>query len=125
MECAEAMRRFGSKVTVNERNARLLHREDKDVTEELQRILEEEGVKFELNAGLRRVSGKSGQSVKVVIEQNGKEKTIAGSHLLVAAGRRAKTEGLGREVAGGKVAVNGTIQGGEDLATAAPDGWVI
>ena len=86
VEFAQAMRRFGSKVTVIERNARVLHREDTDVTEELQRILEEEGVKFELNALVRRVSGKSGRSVKVVIERGGKAKTIAGSHLLVAAG---------------------------------------
>jgi pyruvate/2-oxoglutarate dehydrogenase complex dihydrolipoamide dehydrogenase (E3) component len=125
VEFAQAMRRFGSKVTVIERNARVLHREDEDVTEELQRILEEEGVKFELNAGLRRVSGKSGQSVKVVIEQNGKEKTIAGSHLLVAVGRVPNTEGIGLELAGVKLTANGTIQVDEHLATTASDVWAI
>ena len=125
MEFAQAMRRFGSKVTVIDRNTRVLHREDDDVTEELQRILEEEGVEFALNARLLRVSGKSGQSVKVVIEQNGKEKTIGGSHLLVAAGRVPNTEDIGLELAGVKLTANGYIQVDEHLATTAPGVWAI
>ena len=125
VEFAQAMRRFGSKVTVTERNARVLHREDDDVTEELQQILEEEGVKFELNAQVKGVTGKSGRSVKLVIEQEGKEKTIAGSHLLVAAGRVPNTEGIGLELAGVKLTANGYIQVDEHLATTAPDVWAI
>jgi len=125
LEFAQAMRRFGSKVTVIDRNARVLHREDDDVTEELQRILEEEGVEFALNARLRRVSGKSGQSVKVIIEEGGKEKTIGGSHLLVAAGRVPNTEGIGLELAGVKLTANGYIQVDEHLATTAPGVWAI
>lgn len=125
VEFAQAMRRFGSKVTVIERNVRVLHREDEDVTEELQRILEEEGVEFALNARLLRVSGKSGKSVKVVIEHNGKEKIIAGSHLLVAAGRVPNTEGIGLELAGVKLTANGYIQVDEHLATTAPGVWAI
>ena len=125
VEFAQAMRRFGSKVTVIERNARVLHREDDDVTEELQRILEEEGVKFELNALVKRVSGQSGQSVKVVIERGGKKKTIGGSHLLIAAGRVPNTEGIGLEQTGVKLTANGYIQVDEHLATTAPDVWAI
>jgi pyruvate/2-oxoglutarate dehydrogenase complex dihydrolipoamide dehydrogenase (E3) component len=125
LEFAQAMRRFGSKVTVIDRNARVLHREDDDVTEELQRILEGEGVEFALNARLRRVSGKSGQSVKVVIEQGGKEKTIGGTHLLVAAGRVPNTEGIGLELAGVELNAKGYIQVNEYLATTAPGVWAI
>jgi len=125
LEFAQAMRRFGSKVTVIDRNARVMHREDDDVTEELQRILEEEGVEFALNARLRRVSGKSGQSVKVVMEQGGKEKTIGGSHLLVAAGRVPNTEGIGLELAGIQLTTKGYIQVNEHLATTAPGVWAI
>jgi len=125
LEFAQAMRRFGSKVTVIDRNARVLHREDDDVTEELQRILEEEGVEFELNARVKSVSGKSGQSVKVVIEQGGEEKTIGGSHLLVAAGRVPNTEGIGLELAGVQLTAKGYIQVDEHLATTAPGVWAI
>jgi pyruvate/2-oxoglutarate dehydrogenase complex dihydrolipoamide dehydrogenase (E3) component len=125
LEFAQAMRRFGSKVTVIDRNARVMHREDDDVTEELQRILEEEGVEFALNARVRRISGKSGQSVKVIIEQGGKEKTIGGSHLLVAAGRVPNTEGIGLELAGVQLTAKGYIQVNEHLATTAPGVWAI
>jgi pyruvate/2-oxoglutarate dehydrogenase complex dihydrolipoamide dehydrogenase (E3) component len=125
LEFAQAMRRFGSKVTVIDRNARVLHREDEDVTDELQRILEEEAVEFVLNTRLQRVAGKSGKSVRVVIEQNGKEKTIAGSHLLVAAGRVPNTEGIGLELASVKLTANGYVQVDEHLATTAPDVWAI
>ncbi|HWN75462.1 MAG TPA: FAD-dependent oxidoreductase [Candidatus Udaeobacter sp.] len=125
LEFAQAMRRFGSKVTVIDRNARVMHREDDDVTEELQRILEEEGVKFELNARVRSVSGKSGQSVKVAIEEGGKEKTIGGSHLQIAAGRVPNTEGIGLELAGVHLTAKGYIQVNEHLATTAPGVWAI
>jgi len=125
LEFAQAMRRFGSKVTVIDRNTRVMHREDDDVTEELQRILEEEGVKFELNARVRRVSGKSGESAKVIIEQGGKEKTLRGSHLLVAAGRVPNTEGIGLESAGVQLTAKGYVQVNEHLATTAPAVWAI
>jgi pyruvate/2-oxoglutarate dehydrogenase complex dihydrolipoamide dehydrogenase (E3) component len=81
------MRRFGSNVSVIERNTRLLHREDEDVTEELRRLFEDEGVDIVVNARVKRISGKSGQSVRITIEQNGVERTLEGSHVLVAAGR--------------------------------------
>ena len=50
IELSQAMRRFGSKVSVIERNDRLLHREDEDVTEELRRLFEDEGIDVLLNA---------------------------------------------------------------------------
>ena len=67
LELAQAMRRFGSKVTVIDRNGRLLHREDDDVTEALHGLFEDEGIESALNAKIKRVSGKSGDSVTVVI----------------------------------------------------------
>jgi pyruvate/2-oxoglutarate dehydrogenase complex dihydrolipoamide dehydrogenase (E3) component len=125
LELAQAMRRFGSKVTVIDRNPRLLHREDDDVTEALQHFLEEEGVEFALSAQVRQVSGKSGKSVKITIEQGGKEKTFKGSHLLVAAGRTPNTGGLGFDLAGVKLTAKGYIQVNEHLATTAPGVWAI
>jgi pyruvate/2-oxoglutarate dehydrogenase complex dihydrolipoamide dehydrogenase (E3) component len=65
LELSQAMRRFGSKVTVIDRNDRLMHREDDDVTEALQDLFENEGIEIALNATVKRISGKSGQSVSV------------------------------------------------------------
>src|SRR5262249_18070457 len=99
LELAQAMRRFGSKVTLIDRNGRLMHREDDDVTEALQSLFEDEGINIVLNARVKRVSGKSGQAVGIVIEQDGDEKNLEGSHLLVAAGRAPDTPGNGHELA--------------------------
>jgi pyruvate/2-oxoglutarate dehydrogenase complex dihydrolipoamide dehydrogenase (E3) component len=91
LELSQAMRRFGSRVSVIERNDRLAHREDEDVTDALRSLFEDEGIDSVLNARVKRVSGKSGRSVRIVFEQNGAEKTLDGSHLLVAAGRAPNT----------------------------------
>jgi pyruvate/2-oxoglutarate dehydrogenase complex dihydrolipoamide dehydrogenase (E3) component len=125
MEFAQAMRRFGSKVSVIDHNGRLLHREDDDVTEALQQLFEDEGIEAVLNARIARVSGKSGESVKVVIEQNGAEKTIEGTHLLVATGRIPNTKDLGLELAGVEVTDRGYVKVNERLQTTAPGVWAV
>jgi pyruvate/2-oxoglutarate dehydrogenase complex dihydrolipoamide dehydrogenase (E3) component len=83
---------------VIDRNDRLLHREDEDVSEGLRSLFENEGIDIVLNARIKGVSGKSGQAVKVLIEQKGVNKTLEGSHLLVAAGRTPNTAGIGLEL---------------------------
>src|SRR5207244_309518 len=125
IELSQAMRRFGSKVSVIERNDRLLHREDTDVTEALRSLFENEGIDILLNAQIKRISGKSGRSVKIVLEQNGVEKTLEGSHVLVAAGRTPNTEGLTLEFAGIELTERGYVKVDERLQTTAPGIWAI
>ena len=125
IELSQAMRRFGSRVSVIERNDRLLHREDPDVTEALRSLFADEDIDTLLNARIKRVCGKSGQSVSIVIEQNGTEKTMEGSHVLVAAGRTPNTEGLGLELAGVELTDRGYLKVNERLQTTAPDVWAI
>ena len=125
IELSQTMRRFGSKVSVIERNDRLLHREDEDVTEGLRKLFEDEGIDILLNAQIKRISGKSGGSVKMVLEQNGAEKTLEGSHVLVAAGRTPNTEGLGLEFAGVELTDRGYVKVNERLQTTAPGVWTI
>src|ERR1700716_1718647 len=67
LELSQAMRRFGSKVSVIERNDRLVHREDEDVTEALRSLFEDEGIQIVLNARVKSISGKSGQSVRITV----------------------------------------------------------
>jgi pyruvate/2-oxoglutarate dehydrogenase complex dihydrolipoamide dehydrogenase (E3) component len=125
LELSQAMRRFGSKVTMIDRNDRLMHREDDDVTEALQRLFQDEGIDLVLNATVKRVSGKSGQSVRMVIEQRGAEKTLEGGHLLVAAGRSPNTDGIGLELAGVELTNRGHIRVNERLETTASGVWAI
>src|SRR5271163_3297188 len=125
LELAQGMRRFGSKVTILDRNDRLLHKEDDDVTDALANLFRDEGIEMVLNARVKRISGKSGDSVSVVVEQDGEEKTLAGSHLLVAAGRRPNTENIGLELAGVEVTDRGYLKVNERLETTAPGVWAI
>jgi pyruvate/2-oxoglutarate dehydrogenase complex dihydrolipoamide dehydrogenase (E3) component len=125
LELAQAMRRFGSSVTLIEHNAQLVYREDEDVTEALAGLFRDEGVETFLNAQIKRVTGKSGEAVQIVIEQNGAEKTLEGSHLLMATGRRPNTEGIGLDLAGIEVTERGYIKVNERLQTTAPGVWAI
>jgi pyruvate/2-oxoglutarate dehydrogenase complex dihydrolipoamide dehydrogenase (E3) component len=125
LELSQAMRRFGSKVSVIERNDRLVHREDEDVTDALRELFEDEGIDVVLNARIKRIAGKSGESASVVIEQNGVEKTLEGTHLLVAAGRTPNTQGIGLELAGVEVTDRGYVKVNERLQTTAPGVWAV
>ena len=125
LELSQAMRRFGSEVTVIDRNDRLLHLEDDDVTRGLATLFRDDGIKTVLNAGLKRIFGKSGSSVSVVVEQGGTKKTLVGTHLLVAAGRRPNTENIGLELTGVELNDRGYIKVNERLETTAPGIWAI
>jgi pyruvate/2-oxoglutarate dehydrogenase complex dihydrolipoamide dehydrogenase (E3) component len=125
VELSQAMRRFGSKVTIIGRNERLISKEDVDVSDALHSLLEDEGIDVVLNARIKSVEGESGDAVSVVIEQNGAEKTLTGSHLLVALGRTPNTEGLGLELAGVELTDRRFIKVNERLQTTAPGVWAI
>jgi len=131
LEFGQMFRRFGSRVSVVEVNDRIASREDEDVSETLQRILEEEGVAFYLGHRATRVaktaSGSSGQvGVELTIEgKDGATRTLTGTHLLVAIGRAANTEDLGLEAAGVETDKNGLIKTNGRLETNVPGVWAI
>ncbi len=125
VELSQAMRRFGSKVSVIDRNERLMSKEDEDVCAALNGLLDDEGIDVHLNAIIKSVSGKSGDSVTIVFEQNGTDQTLTGTHLLVATGRTPNTEGLGLELAGVELTDRGYIKVNERLQTTAQGVWAI
>lgn len=125
LEFAQAMRRFGSKVTIIDRNHSLLHREDEDVAEGIERLFQDEGIEMVRNARIKSVSGTSGNSVHLTLEHNGVEKSIDGTHLLVAAGRVPNTKDIGLELAGVELTENGYIKVNERLETTAPGVWSV
>jgi pyruvate/2-oxoglutarate dehydrogenase complex dihydrolipoamide dehydrogenase (E3) component len=125
VELAQAMRRFGSRVSVIGRRGRLMPQEDEDVGGALRSLLEDESIDVLLNARIKRVSGTSGDSVRVAIEQNGTERILDGSHVLVAAGRTPNTEGLNLELAGMELTDRGYIKVDDRLQTTAPGVWAV
>ncbi|HWC60848.1 MAG TPA: FAD-dependent oxidoreductase [Verrucomicrobiae bacterium] len=125
LEFAQAMRRFGSAVTIIDRNARLAHREDADVTDLLHEICTKEGIQIVTSAHITHVEGKSGNSVKLFAIRDGKEIVLDGSHLLVASGRTPNTNGIGLETAGVEITPKSFVKVNERLETTAPGVWAV
>src|SRR5215475_1463661 len=123
LEFAQAMRRFGSRVTVVDRNSRLIHREDEDISQALHQLFKDEGIDVATNTRITGVEGRSGESVKLSAARCGSAIVLKGSHILVAAGRTPNTDGIGLELAGVETAGNGYIKVNERLETTAPDVW--
>jgi pyruvate/2-oxoglutarate dehydrogenase complex dihydrolipoamide dehydrogenase (E3) component len=125
LEFAQAMRRFGSKVTIVDRNDRLLHREDKDIAGGLRSVFEDEGIGLALNSKVQHVSGTSGQSVHLSLLRDGIEEAIEGSHLLVTGARTPNTNDIGLELAGVELTHHGYIKVNERLETSAAGVWAV
>ncbi|MCU1263397.1 MAG: FAD-dependent pyridine nucleotide-disulfide oxidoreductase [Bryobacterales bacterium] len=117
LEFAQAMRRFGSRVTVVERTARVLDREDKEVSEALMRIFIDEGIELVTEAQVKEVRGRSGEQVTLHLERDGRPADLTGTHLLVATGRTPNTDGIGLEKAGVALTPRGYVQVNERLET--------
>jgi pyruvate/2-oxoglutarate dehydrogenase complex dihydrolipoamide dehydrogenase (E3) component len=100
LEMAQALRRFGSRVTVIERNGALAHREDADVSAAMEELFRDEGIEVRTGTSVGRVEGRSGESVRLRVTRGGVQETIEGSDLLVASGRTPNTDGIGLEAAG-------------------------
>ncbi|MBD3386005.1 pyruvate/2-oxoglutarate dehydrogenase complex dihydrolipoamide dehydrogenase [candidate division KSB1 bacterium] len=93
LEFGQALSRFGCEVTILDKGSQLIFREDKDIADTAQKILQNEGVAVELNAAIREVKAVDG-GVRVIYRQNEEQKSVQGSHLLVGAGRRPNTDFL-------------------------------
>ncbi|TFW18649.1 mercuric reductase [Duganella callida] len=125
IEMAQAYRRFGSKVTILESGSQLMGREDQDVADGMQRVLQDEGIEVLLNAQVSSVSGTSGDKIVVVLTTPVGERKIEGSDLLVAAGRVPNTAGIGLETANIDTNARGFIRVSEKLQTSAEGVWAI
>jgi pyruvate/2-oxoglutarate dehydrogenase complex dihydrolipoamide dehydrogenase (E3) component len=124
LEFAQMMRRFGAQVTVLERSARLLPREDEDVSDGVRAILEAEGVHFELGTECLSLA-RSGGRIVVGAACGGSREGITGSHVLLAVGRRPNTEDLGLDRAGVRTDVRGFIVVDEQCRTSADGVWAV
>ncbi len=116
LEFAQMYRRFGSEVTVVERGPRLIHREDEDISENIKTILESEGIKIRLVAECIAFE-KYGDKLAVQVDCSSGDKTVIGSHALLAVGRVPNTNDLGLEQAGIAVDNSGYIQVDDQLRT--------
>lgn len=99
-ELAQAFRRLGSAVSVVDVGDALLPREDRDMAGVVHEALRSEGIAFHLGSTIERVDGRAGDLRLSIKAKDGTRTTLAGTHLLVAAGRKANVEDLGLDAAG-------------------------
>lgn len=125
LEFGQMFRRFGARVTMIQQADQLLTREDTDVAEAVAEILGEDGIEVLLSSEATRAVQHGDGSIGLEVERPEGTRTVEGSHLLVATGRRPNTDDLGLEEAGIEVDENGHVQVDEDLATTAESVWAI
>ena len=119
LEFGQMFRRFGSRVTILQRGERLLAREDPDVSQEVAKILLEDGVEVVYGARILTV-GSDGSRIQVEIGTVDEGRVVDGSHLLLATGRRPNTGRLNPAAAGISMSERGFIQVNDQLETDVP-----
>jgi pyruvate/2-oxoglutarate dehydrogenase complex dihydrolipoamide dehydrogenase (E3) component len=120
LEFGQMFRRFGSQVTVIQRGANLLAREDSDVAEEVANIMREDGLEVLLETKPVSVKQLSQGNIQLTVQTKTGERTLNGSHLLMAAGRVPNTDWLNLDAAGIQTDKRDFIQVNERLETNVP-----
>ena len=98
LEMAQAHRLLGAQVTVLQRS-RILRKDDPELIEVVRRRLHADGIELLEGISIHKLE-RAHNGIAIVIEQDGAQRRIRGTHLLVAAGRRPNINGLGLDSAG-------------------------
>jgi pyruvate/2-oxoglutarate dehydrogenase complex dihydrolipoamide dehydrogenase (E3) component len=119
LEFGQMFRRFGSRVTIVQANAELLTHEDTDIVDEITKILREDGIDVLLNAKTQRISGDANK-ITMEMQVGNEQRTVAGTHLLVAIGRTPNTDELNLPAAGVDTDDKGFLRVNSRLETNVP-----
>jgi pyruvate/2-oxoglutarate dehydrogenase complex dihydrolipoamide dehydrogenase (E3) component len=124
LEFGQMYRRFGSKVTILQRDQRLVPREDEDVSEAIRGIVEKEGITVHTSATCISFE-KRGDKILAGVDCTENPDPAEGTHVLLAVGRRSNTEDLGLDKAGVKQDEKGYILVDDELRTNVPGIWAL
>lgn len=117
LEFGQMFRRFGSKVTIIQRDKQLLSREDEDIAGMILEIMRDEGIEVLLDTEPLEVDSVGGNKISLTLQSSEKEMTVAGSHLLLAVGRLPNTPDLNLEKNGIEIDERGFIRVNSKLET--------
>ena len=96
VEFASIYRSFGCEVTIVEMLPRLVPVEDEEVSKELARVYRKRGINFHTSAKVEKID-KTKSGIAVTISVEGKQQKIEAEKILIAVGRKPRTENVGLE----------------------------
>jgi pyruvate/2-oxoglutarate dehydrogenase complex dihydrolipoamide dehydrogenase (E3) component len=124
LEFGQMFRRFGSRVTVIEPGPRVIKREDHDISAAIHGIFADEEIEILVNARDLAVDGRAG-GIEVRLKDSSGARTLSGTHLLLATGRRPNTDDLGLDAAGIRKDDRGYIEVDDELRTSVDGIWAM
>jgi pyruvate/2-oxoglutarate dehydrogenase complex dihydrolipoamide dehydrogenase (E3) component len=119
LEFGQMFRRFGAEVTIIQREDRLVPREDADVSEEVAKVLRQDGIRIETSTAVQEVAP-TDDGITLRFSRDGAQHSVEGSHLLIAIGRKPNTASLNLAAAGVKTNAAGFIEASDTLETNVP-----
>ena len=125
LEFGQMFRRFGSQVTVVQRGQKLLNKEDDDVSDEIARLLAEDGLQFLMGATTQKVEQTADGKISLSLKTTQGEQKLVGSHLLLSSGRVPNTDRLNLAAVGVETDQNGYIKVNDRLETNVADIWAL
>ncbi len=120
LEFGQMFRRFGSEVTIIQRNKQLLPLEDQDVAAEIEKILKGEDINVLTSTDTTKIDKPANERIVLIVKTGAEELTLEGSHLLVATGRNPNTSFLNPEATGISLDKKGFIPVNNQLETTVP-----
>jgi len=125
LELGSVWRRLGSDVTVVEFLDRITPGLDGEIAKQFQRILQRQGMKFQLSTKVAGIDKKS-DSLRVNVEAGaGEKQTLEADVVLVAIGRKPYTDGLGLEEVGVKRDPRGRVATDEHYKSNVGGIWAV
>ncbi len=122
LEFAQMYARFGTKVTVLEREGQILPLAEPEVADELQRCLEEEGIEIHTGVDIEEL-WQEGELKVVQAKLGGRQITVKGEELLLATGVAPNSDNVGLKEAGVEVDSRGFVKVNDELRTSASHIW--
>ena len=121
MEFASVFHRFGSEVTVIEYLKECLPAIDSDIAKRLRKQMEKEGVSFHMQCSVKQIA-----DGEVFFEtKKGQTESVEADVILMATGRKPRTEGLNLETAGITLTPSGAIPVDENYKVISPDSCLL
>ncbi|GAB4527319.1 MAG: FAD-containing oxidoreductase [Anaerolineae bacterium] len=127
LEFGQMFRRFGSEVTIVESNPHLLSNEDEDVSEAVEALFRDEDIALYTNHKAVATSTQADGSIQLTIQSNesGEQRTLTGSHLLLAVGRTPNSDTLNVGAVGLETDKRGYIPVNGKFETNVPGIWAV